>query len=55
MFNIRYEKTIIHRLPTTKTFYCSHCGSKFSTTNWNKTKRGYSASCPCCPYRVWTK
>ena len=36
-------------------FYCRHCGAIFITTNHHKTRRGYSASCPCCPYSVWDK
>lgn len=50
---VRYDATIIHNLKSMKTFRCQHCESRFSTTNWKRTPRGYSASCPCCPYTAW--
>lgn len=55
LFTVRYEATGITRLPITKNFTCSHCGAKFFTTNWRKTKKGYSADCPCCLYSAWSK
>lgn len=34
-------------------FRCAHCKAVFETDKWNRTRRGYSASCPCCPYQAW--
>ena len=51
---IHYEATIVHSLPAMKKFRCAHCEAVFSTTKWYRTKRGYSAACPCCPYQAWT-
>ena len=54
-FTVRYEAVGITRLPITKNFTCTHCGAKFYTTKWFKTKKGYSADCPCCGYSAWSK
>lgn len=35
-------------------FKCRHCGEVFETSYWSKTKKGYSAYCPSCPYSVWS-
>ena len=51
---IRHEITAIHSMKPMKTFRCAHCETKFSTNKWSRTRRGYSASCPCCPYSAWT-
>lgn len=51
---VRYSTTTIHNLKPAKKFRCAHCESVFSTNDWTKTKKGYSTSCPCCPYRAWT-
>ena len=55
ILKIHYSTTTITRLPVTKNFTCAHCGCKFETTKWYKTKKGYSSDCPCCPYSVWSK
>ena len=36
-------------------FRCYRCRTTFITTNWNKTPKGYSASCPNCLYSAWTR
>lgn len=38
-FTVRYEAFGITRLPITKNFTCTHCGAKFYTTKWFKTKK----------------
>ena len=52
---MRTRTTTILRSKIQRKFYCNHCGAIFITTNYNKTKHGHSASCPCCPYRAWSK
>ena len=55
---VEQPATIILENPKEKRviFRCSHCGAKFSTTEWVRTRnRHYSASCPCCPYRAWAR
>lgn len=38
------------------TFTCQHCGTKFKTRKWTRTKGGhYGAFCPCCPYQAWAE
>lgn len=52
---MRENTTTIVRGTIQRKFYCGHCGAIFITTNYNKTKHGHSAFCPCCPYRAWSK
>lgn len=52
---MRVQSTTIFSGPKKIFFSCRHCGTTFATTNYTRTpKKHYSASCPCCPYSVWT-
>lgn len=52
---VRDNTTAIIRSAIKRKFYCGHCGAIFTTTKYDKTKKGHSAHCPCCDYRAWGK
>ncbi len=48
---------VVTGAPKVIEFKCYKCGTTFlaSYPSWSNTKKGYSCSCPTCPYTAYKK